>query len=39
MRHRQRGMTNYEDEYETYEERHKLPSGEEVVAFGYYGHD
>lgn len=29
----------YGYEYETYGERHKLPSGEEVFAFGYYGHD
>jgi len=27
------------DGCETYEKRHKLPSGEEVVAFGYYGFD
>ena len=25
--------------YETFEERHITPSGDEVVAFGYYGHD
>lgn len=32
-------FAHYEYEYETYRERHKLPSGEEVIAFGYYGHD
>jgi hypothetical protein len=26
-------------EYETYERTHTTQSGEEVVAFGYYGHD
>ena len=25
--------------YETFEERYTTPSGDEVVAFGYYGHD
>ena len=29
----------YGYEYETYREEHELPSGEKVVAFGYYGHD
>lgn len=27
------------DWYETYSYRHTTPSGDEVVAFGYYGHD
>ena len=27
------------DYYETFEERYTTPSGDEVVAFGYYGHD
>ena len=25
--------------YETFEDRYTTPSGDEVVAFGYYGHD
>lgn len=25
--------------FETFEQRHTTPSGDEVVAFGYYGHD
>ena len=25
--------------YETFRQRHTTPSGDEVVAFGYYGHD
>lgn len=30
----------FENEYfETFEHRHTTPSGDEVVAFGYYGHD
>ena len=30
----------FEDEYfETFEERYTTPRGDEVVAFGYYGHD
>ena len=29
----------YGYEYETYREERELPSGEKVVAFGYYGHD
>lgn len=27
------------DWYETFEQRYTTPSGDEVVAFGYYGHD
>ena len=27
------------DYYETFEQRYTSPSGDEIVAFGYYGHD
>lgn len=32
-------FAHYEYEYDTYIDSHVLPSGEEVFAFGYYGHD
>lgn len=30
---------DYSDEYETYEKSYTTKSGDEIVAFGYYGHD
>ena len=29
----------YGSEYETFEENLTTPSGDEIIAFGYYGHD